>query len=67
MENPILGHRAFVGGLVLPVYLDRRGRQYVVDDDGMPLYGLWLYKVGDDEPLVLTARPANAFVPTFPR
>jgi hypothetical protein len=47
MQDPIIGHRAFVGGAVLPVYLDRRGRQYVEDDDGAPLYGLWLYK-GED-------------------
>jgi hypothetical protein len=42
MQDPIIGHREFVGRARLPVYWDRRGRQYVEDDDGSPLYGLWL-------------------------
>jgi hypothetical protein len=54
LQDPIIGHRAFVGGVVLPVYLDHRGRQYAEGDDGEPLYGLWLYEGEDDDPQVLT-------------
>jgi hypothetical protein len=54
VQDPIIGHRDFVGGARLPVYLDRNGRQYVTDDDGAPLYGLWLYEGEDNEPQVLT-------------
>jgi hypothetical protein len=58
MPDPIIGHFEFVAGAVFPVYLDVRGRQYILDD-GTPLYGLWLYEGEDDEPQVLTVPAAG--------
>jgi hypothetical protein len=53
METPIIGNREFVGGLIHPVYLDMRGRQYVLGEDGEWVYGLWLYEGEDDAPDVI--------------
>jgi hypothetical protein len=32
----------FVGGITRDVYFDRGHRQYVLDDDGTPIYGEWI-------------------------
>ena len=39
-NNPIIGYREFTDGATRPIYDD--GRQYVIDDDGLKLYGVWV-------------------------
>jgi hypothetical protein len=39
----------FLDGISRPVYLDADGRQYVLDDDGQPGYGVWVHV---DEPVI---------------
>jgi hypothetical protein len=53
VQDPIIGHSEFAGGFTLPVYLDVRGRQYFLEDDGVRLYGLWIYEGEDDSPEVV--------------
>jgi len=43
-----LGHRVFVDGVERPVYEDSDRRQHVLDDDGIPVHGVWL--IPEDEP-----------------
>jgi hypothetical protein len=46
---PLLGFRSFSDGTVRPVYLEvSTGRQYVPDNQGEPMYGLWLRKTEPD-------------------
>jgi hypothetical protein len=45
-----IGEVLFVDGVARPVYLDADGRQYVLDDDGQPVHGTWLYI---DEPEIV--------------
>ena len=40
----------FVDGVSRPVFLDEDGRQYVIDNDGNRVYGVWIYI---DEPDVV--------------
>jgi hypothetical protein len=40
----------FVDGITRRVYLDVDGRQYVLGDDGQPVYGVWIYV---DEPEIV--------------
>ena len=40
----------FADGVVRPVFLDADGRQYVLDDNGQPIYGVWIYI---DEPQIV--------------
>jgi hypothetical protein len=56
MERRI-GHREFVDGTRRPIYRDEQG-QYVLDDDGERVYGVWLIpEVGSYElPLIVAAR-----------
>ena len=42
----------FLDGTTRPVYLDADGREYVLNDDGQPVYGEWIYL---DEPEILTS------------
>jgi hypothetical protein len=37
-----LGEFLFVDGCTQAVYSSDDGRQYVLDDDGEPVYGVWL-------------------------
>jgi hypothetical protein len=50
--DPVIAWTAFCGGLRRPVYEDRDGGQYVHDDDGEIIRGVW-YIPRDlpDEPL----------------
>ncbi|HEV8061374.1 MAG TPA: hypothetical protein VGP68_15960 [Gemmataceae bacterium] len=38
-----LGERQFTEGTTRPVYRDDDGRQYVLDDEGEPVYSVWLH------------------------
>ncbi len=43
----------FVDGVVRPVF-EENGRQYVIDDDGLPVYGVWYLPADDcEEPIVV--------------
>jgi hypothetical protein len=54
--NPLLGFRSFADGSTRPAYLDTlTGKQYVLDDDGEPLYGRWLRDTEPDTPEVVAA------------
>jgi serine/threonine protein kinase len=54
--NPLLGFRPFTDGSSRPVYLDQApGEQYVLDDQGEPLYGHWLCDTEPDTPAVVLA------------
>jgi hypothetical protein len=41
MPDPIVCYTAFNDGPMRPVYEQHDGRQYVIDDDGEPVYGVW--------------------------
>ena len=49
--GPLPGRRLFTDGLQRDVYEDAAGRQYVVDGDGVRVYGQWLWPA--DEPFVV--------------
>jgi hypothetical protein len=51
-----IGSIPFVDGVSRPVYLDADGRQCVLDDDGKPIYGVWIYI---DEPEIVTRETAE--------
>jgi hypothetical protein len=46
-DDPVIGHCKFADGAMRPIYDDGR-RQYVIDDDGYPVYGVWL--ISEDAP-----------------
>jgi hypothetical protein len=46
----------FIDSAIRPVFLDEDGRQYVLDDDGQPVYGMWVYI---DEPEIVEAGPTS--------
>lgn len=44
----------FLGGIMRPVFEDMDGRQWVTDDDGERVYGVWFIPRDDtDTPLVV--------------
>ena len=47
MPDKPIGYRSFVDGTTRPVWRETDGRQFVIDDDGQPVYGTWIYP--DDE------------------
>jgi hypothetical protein len=48
-----IGMRGFLDGYIRVVYLDDDSRQFVLDDDGLRVYGVWLAPA--DEPFVVEA------------
>jgi hypothetical protein len=46
----IIGSREFTDGSQRDVYEDDDGRQFVIDDDGNPAYGVWILA---DEPAAI--------------
>jgi hypothetical protein len=46
-----IGIVPFIDGITRPVILGADGRQCVLDDDGQPIYGVWILI---DEPEVVT-------------
>jgi hypothetical protein len=50
MSDPIIGRRHFIGTSPRPVYEEpQSGRQYVIDDEGTKVYGLYLIDPDDDD------------------
>jgi hypothetical protein len=50
--NTPLASIPFIDGVISPVYVGDDGRQYVLDDEGRPIYGVWVHS---DEPLIVRA------------
>lgn len=50
------GHRWFTDGANRPVYLDTDGRQFVLDDDGQRVYGVWILEEEADAPIMVLAQ-----------
>jgi hypothetical protein len=48
-----LGERQFTDGTARPVFRSFDGRRFVLDDDGEPVYGVWLHPDEYREPVVL--------------
>jgi hypothetical protein len=44
-----IGETPFIDGTIRPVFLVADGRQFVLDADGQPVYGVWVYV---DEPVI---------------
>jgi len=59
-ERPI-GYRRFTDGVTRPVFLDKDGREFVIDGDGQRVHGYWLdprrTKRPDDDPVPIIRGP----------
>jgi hypothetical protein len=58
MNDPLIARVRFVDGAERPVFDGLDGRQYVFDDDGEPVHGVW-YIPPDGEtalPVIVEAR-----------
>jgi hypothetical protein len=54
----VLAHIDCTDGTRRPVYEDGHGRQYVLDDLGEPIFGLWLIPRPEVQPdVILDDRP----------
>jgi hypothetical protein len=42
MTDPIIGRRLFTDGTKRAVYRAGDGRQYMLDDRGLPVFGVWV-------------------------
>jgi hypothetical protein len=47
--DPIIAYREFTDGSMRPIYDDGR-RQYVIDDEGFKVYGVWFIPKDEPEP-----------------
>jgi len=58
MNDPIIAYLTFVDGARRPVFEQPDGRQYVLDDDGERVHGVWLIPPdgGVDLPLIVSAQ-----------
>jgi hypothetical protein len=52
MEPTRIGDRLFVDGIIRDVFADPDGRQFVLDNDGNPVYGVWIY-IPDPDPVIV--------------
>jgi hypothetical protein len=41
VNDPVIGRRRFTDGIERDVYQAPDGCQYVLDDHGLPVFGLW--------------------------
>jgi hypothetical protein len=48
----------FVDGVRRQVYQDRQGRQYVIDETGEPVYGVWFIPPDEPQPCHIADGPA---------
>jgi hypothetical protein len=51
--NPIIGVRLFTDGITRKIYRYPTGRQYVLGDDGRPIYGVWVHPDEYNEPVIV--------------
>ena len=42
MNDPVIGRRLFTDGVERDVYQAPDGCQYVLDDHGLPVFGVWV-------------------------
>jgi hypothetical protein len=58
MNDPVIARVHFVDGAERLVFEGLDGRQYVLDDDGEPAYGIWYIPPdgGTDLPVIVEAR-----------
>ena len=56
MNEQVIGKRRFLDGEVRVVYQDQDGRQFVLDDDGQAVYGVWILV---DEPMLAVTSPVK--------
>ena len=65
MHSPVIGTRRFTDGVTRSVHQAEDGRQFVFDDDGAEVFGLWLLTEDALElaPLVVKAMPRAAEEP----
>jgi hypothetical protein len=42
MPDLPIGYRRFTDGTTRPIFRDQAGREYVLEDDGQPVHGVWL-------------------------
>jgi hypothetical protein len=57
MLDPIIGYRQFVDGSSRPIFEQLDGRQYVMDDDGNCVYGVWILPPDGSIDLPLIVQP----------
>jgi hypothetical protein len=58
MPNPIVAFGDFVDGLRRSVYEEPDGRQYVVDNDGEKVFGVWFIPREEcDQPIIVDDGP----------
>ena len=43
MDEKPIGSIPFTDGIARPAFLDAGGRQYILDEEGQPVYGVWVY------------------------
>jgi hypothetical protein len=51
-RSPPIAFIPFLDGITREIFLDADDRQFVLDDDGQPVYGRWVYI---DEPEIVSA------------
>lgn len=54
-ETPI-GSFTFVDGITRTIFLDQHGRQYARNQNGIPVFGIWLFI---DDPAIVGKFQAN--------
>jgi hypothetical protein len=63
MNTEAIAEVPFVDGTTRPVYVDAWGQQFVHDDEGKPVFGLWVKPSGEEEdplgPDVVAGTPAD--------
>ena len=57
-----IGTREFLDGSTRLVYVEADGRQFVIDDDGQRLYGVWLYREADEPTVETTHLPISPVI-----
>jgi hypothetical protein len=58
MPDPIVAYVDFLDGIRRPVNEEIGGRQYVYDDDGEKVYGVWCIPREEcDRPIIVDERP----------
>jgi hypothetical protein len=54
MNDPIVAYVEFVGGATRPAFQDAGGRQYVLDDGGNAVWGVWFLTPEEcDQPVIV--------------
>jgi hypothetical protein len=54
MKPTRIGSRFFVDGVKHDAFVGDDGRQYVLDREGNPIYGVWIY-IPEPDPIVISS------------